>query len=131
MLQVILMSSELNKNTKIVDVNDVVDYTKEDNCYGYFSTYEKNAYVHICESSNKSNTKIVDATPVYKGCILYSILTSRRRSSTLWRSGPHTFFYTADTTFGQLCDDIRKEYGVVVNKKLLGKEKDDVQAREW
>lgn len=126
------MSSELNKNTKIVDATDIGNENTEDNCYGYFSTYEKNTYVHICESLDKSDTSIVNKSTGFEGCILYSLLTSKgRRSSTIWRSGSHKFFYTNTTTFGQLCDDIRRTYGVIIDRKLIGKEKDDIVSREW
>lgn len=128
------MSLKLNGKDRLEDTYESDGDDKDNSWVGYFSTYKKDIFFYLQESSQAPTKEDLRDNPEYCGCVnfeLYAIRRSRGRGDPWKRNLQGGFFlYTKDTTFLELCDYISQETGYVINTKILGTEKERLDNME-
>ena len=128
-----MMSSKLNGKDKLEDTFYHDGDDRSDSWTGYFSTYTKNIFVYLQESEQAPTKEDPQRNPEYCGCVnfeLYSIRKFRSGSTYKYNIQGGYFLYTKDTTFMELCDYISSDTGYVIDTKLLGTKKTEVEDME-
>ena len=130
-----IMSLKLNGKNKLEDTFYQDGEDRDDSWVGYFSTYKKDVFFYLQESSQAPDKEDLRNNPEYCGCVNFELYNIRRlRSQTPWKRNVQGgfFLYTKDTTFLELCDYISQETGYVINTKILGTEKEKLdEMEEW
>ena len=130
------MSLKLNGKDKLEDTYKSDGDDMDDSWVGYFSTYKKDIFFYLQESSQAPDKEDLQSNPEYCGCVNFEMYAIRRPKNgvSVWKKNIDGgfFLYTKDTTFLDLCDYISNETGYVINTKILGTEKEKLdEMEEW
>ena len=128
------MSLELNGKNKLEDTFYQDGEDRNDSWVGYFSTYKKDIFFYLQESSQAPTKEDTRDNPEYCGCVNFEMymMKKSRSGGDPWKRNIQGgyFLYTKDTTFLELCDYIGQDTGYVINTKILGTEKEKLDNME-
>ena len=117
----------MNRNDKLGETYKSGGEDNENSWVGYFSTFDLKVFIKLDESEQLPDRDDMKADPTLTGCVNYEAYTIVPRRRYARNIGGGYFLYNADSTFGELCDFIMKDIGYIIDKKVIGKEKDKVK----